>query len=244
MTLPDSASPSPAARQVPATTPSPTDRAALEAARERAIRLLTDRFADDTLTVDEFEARLDRMYQAAAPADLEALTADLVGPTGVTGEPRSPGGATAAIARAATGARRFPAPGDTPALRRIFALMSESKHTGRWVVPRRLDVRAIMGDLFLDLRDAALPPEFCEIDLAAIMSNVKILVPPGVIVESLLTSVMAAVGNDAEDDGRLPTSAIRVRITGMALMAEVRVRVAPPGEPAKQAWRHARLGWG
>ena len=51
MTLPDSAPPS--TRPVSATATSPADRAALEAARERAIRLLTDRFADDTLTVDE-----------------------------------------------------------------------------------------------------------------------------------------------------------------------------------------------
>jgi hypothetical protein len=125
----------------------------------------------------------------------------------------------------------------------MLALMSETKQTGRWIVPRRLDVRAIMGDLFLDLRDAALPPGFCEIDVVAVMSNVKVLVPPGVVVEGLLTSVMAAVGNDAEDDGRLPTTAIRVRLTGIAFMSEVRVRVAPPGEPAKQAWRHARHGW-
>jgi hypothetical protein len=242
MTLPDSASPS--APQVPAPAPSLAERGALEAARERAIRLLTDRFADDTLTVDEFEARLDRMYQATAPADLEALTADLVGATGMTEAPRSPGVASAAIARAVTGARPYPAPGETPPLRRIFALMSESKHTGRWIVPRRLDVRAIMGDLFLDLRDAALPPGFCEIDLMAVMSNVKVLVPPGVVVEGLLTSVMASVGNDAEDDGRLPATAVRVRLTGMAFMAEVRVRVAPPGMPAKQAWKHARHGWG
>ncbi len=242
MTLPDS--PSSPTRAVPAPAASPADRAALEAARERAIRLLTDRFADDTLTVDEFEARLDRMYQASVPADLDALTADLVGAAAVAGAPRTPGGATAAIARAASGARAYPVPGETPALRRIFALMSEQKKTGRWIVPRRLDVRAIMSDLFIDLRDAALPPEFCEIDLTAVMSNVKLLVPPGIVVEGLLTSVMASVGNDAEDDGRLPTSAVRVRLTGMALMAEVRVRVAPPGEPAKQAWRHARHGWG
>src|SRR3712207_3225 len=69
-------------RQAPMPPP-PTERAALEAARERAIRLLTDRFADDTLTVDEFEARLDRMYQAGTPGDLDALTSDLVGTTGV-----------------------------------------------------------------------------------------------------------------------------------------------------------------
>jgi hypothetical protein len=242
-TVPDSITPDPATDSVPS--PSPNERAALEAARERAIRLLTDRFADDTLTVDEFEARLDRMYKAATPADLDALTSDLVGTTSVPAVVPPAGSGAAATIRAAMGTRPYPAPGETPPLRRILSLMSETKHTGRWVVPRRLDVRAIMGDLFLDLRDAALPPGLCEMDVLAIMSNVKILVPPGVVVEGLLTAVMAAVGNDAEDDGRLPASAVRIRLTGTAFMAEVRVRVAPPGEPAKQAWRHARRGgWG
>jgi len=230
MTRPDPASPSPS--NLPA--PTPAERAALDAARERAIKLLTDRFADDTLTVEEFEVRLDRMYQAATPAELDALMGDLV-----SGGVR-PAGAPGVVPQPAGGARPYPAPGETPALRRMLAVMSETKQGGYWIVPRRLDVFAFMGEVFLDLRDAALPPGFCEIEVVAIMANVKVLVPPGVIVEGLLTSIMAAFGNDAEDDGRLPGSALRVRLTGLALMAEVRVRVAPPGEPAKRAWRQAR----
>src|SRR3712207_5178566 len=113
MTLPDSSSPT--YRQGPGG--SATERAALEAARERAIRLLTDRFADDTLTVDEFEARLDRMYQGTAPADLEALTGDLVGNTGLTPAVPAVGGGAAATIRAAMGTPAYPAPGETPALR-------------------------------------------------------------------------------------------------------------------------------
>lgn len=234
MTLPDPAPP-----HRPA--PSPADRAALDAARERAIRVLTDRFADDTLTVEEFEARLDRMYQAGSPAALDALTSDLV-----AGPPAAPAAAPwLAGTPARPPARRggYPAPGETPALRRMLAFLSNSRHSGRWTVPRRLDVRAVLGEVMLDLRDADLPPGFCEIDVGALMSNVNVLVPPGVVVEALVTSIMASVANDAEDDGRLPGDAMRVRLTGMAVMAEVRVRVAPPGEPTKAAWRHARRGW-
>jgi hypothetical protein len=213
--------------------PSPVQQAALEAARERAIRLLTDRFADDTLTVDDFEARLDRMYLAQSPADLDAITADLVGqPTPAPGQ---------RVAVPAAYAPRLPAiPSDVPPIRRVLALMSESRHGGRFAVPQRLDVVAVMGDLMLDLRDAVLTSGFCEIDVIAVMANVKVLVPPGVIVEGMVTSFMAAYGNDAEDDGRLSANAPRIRLTGIAVMAEVRVRTAPSGEPAKRAWRQAR----
>src|SRR5689334_16804136 len=52
---------------------SPVEASALEAARERTIRVLTDRFADDTLTIEQFESRLDRMYKASTVAELDAL---------------------------------------------------------------------------------------------------------------------------------------------------------------------------
>ena len=108
----------PAAAQpaTPAMPATPAERAALEAGRERAIKLLTDRFADDTLTVEEFEARLDRMYQAATPADLDALTSDLVGTPGQPlAAPGGAWGAQGALAPRQGGApaRGYPAPGET-----------------------------------------------------------------------------------------------------------------------------------
>ena len=48
---------------------SPVAASAIEAARERTIRVLTDRFADDTLSIDQFEALLDRMYKASTVAE-------------------------------------------------------------------------------------------------------------------------------------------------------------------------------
>lgn len=213
--------------------PAPVQRATLDAARERAIRILTDRFADDTLTVEEFEARLDRMYKAGSTAELDAITGDLA-------LVPAAGAGTAVEPLASRRLTTYQDIGDRPPLRRVLSLMSETRHTGRLIVPRRLDVRAIMSDLMLDLRDAALPSGFCEIDVVAVMANVRVLVPPGVIVEGTTTAFMAAASNDAEDDGTLPAGATRVRLTGVAVMAEVRVRVAPPGEPAGRAWKQAR----
>src|SRR2546430_16111136 len=58
--------------QTPASA-SPAAASALEAARERTIRVLTGRFADDTLSIEQFESRLDRMYKATTVAELETL---------------------------------------------------------------------------------------------------------------------------------------------------------------------------
>jgi hypothetical protein len=52
----------------------------VEAARERVVRLLTDRYADDSLTLDAFEARLDALHQVSDVAALDAMAASLAVP--------------------------------------------------------------------------------------------------------------------------------------------------------------------
>jgi hypothetical protein len=197
---------------------------ALEVARERTIRILTDRFADDTLTIDEFEARLDRMYKAQSPAELETLLHEV--------ELR---------ANAASAAARdtLPAPRDA-APRRVLAIMSETKRTGRWVMPRELEVRAIMSNVVLDLRDVAMPAGYCEIDLFAVMSEVVILVPPHVLVEDLTLTVMGESKNAAVDDGTLSQDAPRLRVTGTVFMATAQMYVGEPRLPLKDAIKQAR----
>src|SRR4051794_29815319 len=56
------------------------DSQPLQAARERAIGLLTDRFADDSISEVEFEARLAWLGAADTPARVEELVADLTVP--------------------------------------------------------------------------------------------------------------------------------------------------------------------
>jgi hypothetical protein len=196
--------------------------AALEAARERTIRVLTDRFADDTLSLDEFETRLDRMYKATSPAELDALLREV--------EARQP----RAVAIDVPGAYAATTP------RRILAVMSSTKRTGRWALPRRLQTRAIMSELVLDLREVALPTGVCEIDVFVMMANLEILVPPGVVVEEMPLGVMANVENDAVDDGTIRADAPRIRLVGTAIMSNVEVRVAEAGLPPSEAWRRAK----
>src|SRR5438045_9225216 len=45
--------------------------------RERVIQQLSDHFANDRLSIDELEARMDLAYKAATVTDLQRLTADL-----------------------------------------------------------------------------------------------------------------------------------------------------------------------
>lgn len=177
---------------------------ATDQARERAIRLLTDAFAYDVISDSEFERRLEMLGKAIGTPGIDAVVADL--PRGENLARRTPGyGALA------------------PTEGRVSGLMSETRRTGPWRVPERLAVRAVMCDMKLDLRYAALPPQ-CAIEVTAFMSAVAIIVSPGTLVDFNVDPIMGAAGSSADDFFTDPLSA-HVRVRGKAIMSEVRVKV-------------------
>ena len=181
----------------------------LASARERTIELLSAHFANDRLTIDELDLRLERAYAATSVAELDALTADL----------------QAARAPLVTTARRVPAViEDAEEAGRIVAIFSDTRRSGMWAVPQQLDVTATMSNLVLDFRSALLAPGVTDVHLSAIMASVQIVVPPGVRVLDRMRAFMSSVTDDSygvlSDDPSVPT----IRLTGRAVMAELKVR--------------------
>ncbi|HEY2824510.1 MAG TPA: DUF1707 domain-containing protein [Gemmatimonadales bacterium] len=157
------------------------------AARDRAAELLAQRYAADEITQADLEQRLELVYAAATPADLDAVVADLAGP-----EARS-------AARVST-------------IRSLFS-GQERRITGQ--VPADLRVVSRMGYVELDLRDATFAPGVTEIDVRSLMGYVQIRLPLGVRVESeghAMFGFFAVKGAGMED----ATAESTVRITGRA----------------------------
>jgi hypothetical protein len=178
--------------------------APLDEARERAIHLLTDGYAYDVISEEEFEWRLGQMSRADSPHAIDALVADLLAP---------------AVAGAARGySPAFESEG------RVVGIMSETRRLGPWRVPQWLRVKAIMSDMKIDLRYAVLPPA-CMIDVSAVMANVTFIVPPGMIVDFDVSSFMASARNDERATATSGYMLPHVRIKGSAIMSEVRVKV-------------------
>lgn len=197
--------------------PSPEQRPILSLAdqRERVIQQLSEHFANDRLSLDELESRMELAYKAASVADLQRLTADL--PSG-----------TAVPVPAPTPAEVLPAL--APDRDRIFAVMSETSRRGAWVVPQRLDLLAVMADTTIDLTQAALPTGIIDIHIRSVCAAVKIVVPPGLQVVNRLSSLMGSVSGGAEPNeaagaGGGWTQGTVIRLTGWALMAEVKTKV-------------------
>ena len=136
------------------------------AARERVIALLTESYAQDHLSLDEFERRAAAAYAARTPDELAALTADL-------GNPDVP-------------TARVSLPSMNVGV--VMGSIVREMHA----VPRVLDVRTVLGNVELDLTHATFASGVTEIALHAFMGNIEILLPPHVGVEDHVSAVLGS----------------------------------------------------
>jgi len=109
----------------------------LSRAREAKITELSNHFANDDLTLEELERRIERVYKAASVAELEDITADL----------RIAMMLPADMSIAPSSSRSTSVSSNYQSIAgRVLAFMSSTRRVGRWLVPQRLDVVAIMSD--------------------------------------------------------------------------------------------------
>ena len=108
--------------------PSPRDLRASDADRERVVTLLAQAAGDGRITLEEHAHRVQRAYTARTLGDLAGLTEDLALP----------------------GAQ----PLRLDNSRAVTAFFATERRSGRWVVPDRLVVTAIGGQVVLDLTEA------------------------------------------------------------------------------------------
>jgi hypothetical protein len=181
----------------------------LEREREATIQLLSDHFAQDNLTLDELERRIEQAYRAATVPALRDLTKDLQHEAGaVVPRPEEPVAEVFA-----------------PERDRLVSIMTQTKRRGLWQPPRHLDVWCVMSETLLDLTRARLSPGVTEIHLHALMASVKIIVSPGVRVVMQPSAFMAEVSDEVLDPPPVGSNAPVVRITGGVMMTELKVRV-------------------
>ena len=184
------------------------DVASLALERERAIELLSRNFAQDVISLEELERRIEQAYKAQTVSAVRDLTRDL---------PES----TAAVAR-----RDAPVPAAfAPESDRIVSVMAETVRRGVWQPARNLRVLSVMSETHLDLTEARLSSGVTEIALFALMTTVKLIVPPGVRVVVQPTAFMSSVSDEAFNPPAVGSGAPVIRITGTVIMGELKISV-------------------
>ena len=135
----------------------PRDLRASDADRERVVSLLGEAVGDGRLTPDEHAERLEQASTAVTLGDLAGLTTDLAGPE----------------------AQPVRLDGTRP----VLAVFGSQQRDGRWVVPDRMTVTAILGEAVIDFRDALLQSPRVVLYTTVLGGRLRLLVPDGVEVE-------------------------------------------------------------
>jgi len=211
-------------------------RAPLNHARQVTIDALCDHFANDVMSVEEFERRVDAAHAATSVDALKKLLHDL------------PGGGLPAVVEPQTTPTPAPSPqytvtsaGQVKEKGFIVAILGGSARKGRWRPARKNYSIAVMGGSELDFRDALMGPGLTELRVFTVCGGVEVIVPPGLNVESHGIAIMGGFEHIADEYHDPDPHAPTLRITGVAVMGGVEVTVRHPGETARDARRRRKL---
>jgi hypothetical protein len=209
--------------------------------RDVTVDALCEHFANDIMSVEEFERRVDAAHAATSIAALKDLLRDLPG-----GD--LPGGDLPAVVEPQT--TPTPAPDSAYTVTSaahvkeqgfIVAIMGGSRRRGHWSPARKNYSIAVMGGSELDFREAVMPPGVTELQVFTICGGVDVIVPPGLNVESHGIAIMGGFEHKADEFRHPDPNAPTLKITGVAIMGGVDVTVRQPGERARDARRRRKL---
>ena len=182
----------------------------LERERENAIQLLTDHFAQDTISLEELESRIERVYRAGSVQAVRELTRDLPSDDKPAAPERRPAPLPAAFA---------------PREERIRSIMASTKRRGIFQVPPELRVTSVMSETYLDFTEAQFGAGVTEIKIRVLMSSLKMILPPGVRVVFQPGTFMSDAADESVDAPPVGSGAPVVRITGPVIMSDLKVSV-------------------
>jgi hypothetical protein len=134
--------------------------------RDRVIEMLRVAAGDGRLTTEELDERVEIAFSARTYGELAALTSDLP----VHSEAVMPLQAQPPVR-----------PKDVV---RLECRSGHVSRVGRWVVPRRIEVRVTSGGCKLDFTDAIVADRSIEIDAAVRSGHLTIITKPGIAVDT------------------------------------------------------------
>ena len=179
--------------------------------RDRAVELLRMAAGDGRLSADELDQRLEVALTARTYGELAALTRDL---------PAAPGLTTAA---------------EPKDLIRIESGSGSARRDGRWVVPRRMEIRVRSGSVRLDFTEAVITEATLLIDAEVNSGSLTLITRPGILVDTDDVSVgSGSVRVRPPGDPGTP-ALLSIQVSGKVGSGSVMAR--PPRLPRRTFWQ-------
>jgi Domain of unknown function (DUF1707) len=185
--------------------------------RDRVAEMLRVAAGDGRLTAEELDERLEAALTARTYGELAALVKDLPAAPGLV--PGAP----------------LPEPKE---LVRIEAGSSSASRDGRWVVPRRMEVRVKSGTVTLDFTEAVITQPALQIDAEVHSGALTLITKPGMVVDTDDVAVRSgAVKVRAPWDTTAPVI-LRIQVSGTVGSGVIVARPArPPRPPRRTFWQ-------
>ena len=213
----------------------------MEPLREEGIRALSAALAADRLSFEQFESRLALVRQAPNRATLDAILADLPAeedvafPTGLV-----------PMARDHTGVAGHDdlVPVEPAEVLRIKTVMGSSKRAGSWTVPLRLELKVVLGELTVDLRDAVFCSDALDIDVHVLLGSLTLIVPAGTQVENESEEKFSSSSHSTRSIRGMSRIGLLVRITGRVHWSSFEIKEKQPTamDPVKPRWMRILAG--
>jgi hypothetical protein len=183
------------------------EQRASHADRDRAVEILRVAAGDGRLTPAELDERLEAALTARTGSELAALTADLQG-----GQPQAKD------------------------LVRIDQRFGDVSRVGRWVVPRRMEIRTRAADVKLDFTEAVITHDTLHLDLdVGPGSDLTLVVKPGIVVDADdVTATLGDIKVRPAGDPHAPVI-LRVELAGRIRGGDLVVRL-----PRRTFWQWLR----
>ena len=193
--------------------------------RDEVVAELTRHFVAEHLDADEFEARVEQVYQTRTIPELEAIRSNL---------PVLPTADSTTIQTVTSGE-------SVGSFQIIAAFMGGTVRRGGWTPARQISALAMMGGLEIDFREARFGPGTTDLNVLALMGGVEIIVPPGLRVECEGIGLMGGFDSlDQHGGGSGGGTGPTLRIRGAAVMGGVEITQRLPGETAKDRKRRIK----
>ncbi|HSE51923.1 MAG TPA: DUF1707 domain-containing protein [Gemmatimonadales bacterium] len=212
----------------------------MELLREEAIRALSAALASDRLSFDQFESRLALIRQAPNRATIDAILADLPADQEVD-QPTS----FLPLARDHTAVAGHDdlMPVEPAEVLRIRTVMGSSKRAGSWTVPFRLELKVVLGELTIDLRDAVFCSDTLDIDLNVLMGSLTLIVPAGTQVENESEEKFSSTSHSTRSTQGMRRIGLLIRITGRVHWSSFEIKEKPPsGMEPRPRWMRLLAG--
>lgn len=186
----------------------PGELRASYADRDRVAEQLRIAAGDGRLDAEELDQRLEKALTARTYAELTALTRDLPAATGMAGPPRE--------------------------LVRIDTGSGHAERSGRWVVPRRMEVRVRSGSTRLDFTEAVITQPTLEIEAEVRSGALVLITKPGITVDLDDVAVRSGVVKDKTQWSPAAPAILHIRVSGQVGSGALAVR--PPRPPRRTFW--------